>query len=366
MKITSIEVFPIRVPLRRATESAHGTLTHQDSVIARIQTANGETGIGAIEPQKGYDEESFEEIVETLQGRLIPKVVGGDSFQIRKILEIMDAEIPGHLGSKAILEMALFDLLGKVLHVPLYVLFGGRVKDTIFLNGWVGLVDPDEARKEALDLLGRGFRSLKVKINADVGAARERVDAVRSGVKDKMEIRVDANESLDFERAEEVAESLKCFDVLYLEQPFSRDSFEDLVAFVKTSPLKLMADESIHDLETLFKHLKSHAAHFVKVKVQKFGGLLKTFQAVQVAEAFGIPVVLGHGFGLSINTLAELHLAACTNVIIDGCESVGPFKMADDVVKKPLRMEKGWILLSEAPGLGVELDDAKIGKYLIR
>jgi L-Ala-D/L-Glu epimerase len=366
VKIASIEVFPIRVPLRKATEGAHGTLTYQDSVVARIRTASGETGIGAIEPQRGYDDESLEEILETLQTQLIPRVIGEDPFQIRKILEIMDVGIPAHLGSKAILEMALFDLVGKVLEVPVYVLFGGRVKDTIFLNGWVGLVEPEQAEKEARDLLARGFRSLKIKINADVGTAGKRVDAVRSSVKDKMQIRVDANESLDFERAKEVAERLKCFDVLYLEQPFPRDSFQDMVAFAKTSPLKLMADESIHDLGTLFQHLKFQAAHFVKVKIQKFGGLLRTFHAVQVAEAFGIPVVLGHGFGLSINTLAELHLAACTNVIIDGCESVGPFKMADDVVKHPLCMEKGWIPLPEAPGLGVELDDAKITEYQIR
>jgi L-alanine-DL-glutamate epimerase-like enolase superfamily enzyme len=96
------------------------------------------------------------------------------------------------------------------------------------------------------------------------------------------------------------------------------------------------------------------------------GGFLKTYQAVQVAEAFGIPVVLGHGFGLTINTLAELHLAACTRAIVDGCESVGPIKMADDVVQEPLIMNRGVVSVPTRPGLGVDLDEEKIKKYRYR
>jgi L-alanine-DL-glutamate epimerase-like enolase superfamily enzyme len=366
VKISRIDVFPVRVLMKKAVESAHGRATDQDSVVVRVRTASGESGIGAIEPRTGYDEESMEEIVQTLQGSLIPKILGEDPFQIRKILEVMDAATPAHLGSKAIIEMALFDLVGKTLQVPVYVLLGGKVKDTILLNGWVGLVKPEQAKQEAQDLFNRGFRSLKIKINGDIEGGRKRVEAVRAGLKDKMEIRVDANESLNMEQARKTAEYLKPFDILYLEQPFPRESFQDFAALAKTSPIKLMADESIHDSETLLQYLKAQAAHFVKVKVQKMGGLLKTLQAVQVAQAFGIPVILGHGFGLTINTLAELHLAACTRGIIDGCEAVGPFKMADDVVKEPLFMEKGYFILSEKPGLGVELDEDKIKQYRVK
>ena len=212
-------------------------------------------------------------------------------------------------------------------------------------------------------MLKMGFRSLKIKINTDLAGAQKRVQAVRSVVKDDFQIRVDANEVLNFNQAREIAEMLKPFGVLYLEQPVPRDSFEDFQRLAQMSPVKLMADEGIHDLETLLRFLKSGAAHFVKVKIQKFGGFLKTFQAVQVAAAFGIPVILGHGFGLSVNTLAELHLAASTNAIVDGCEAVGPFKMADDVVKAPVVMDRGTIPVPNQPGLGVDLDEEKIQKY---
>jgi L-alanine-DL-glutamate epimerase-like enolase superfamily enzyme len=147
MKVYKVEVFPARVPLKKPAESAHGLATEQDSVVVRISTESGQYGVGAIDPLAGYDEESMGEILGILHNHLIPKITGQDPFQIRKILEIMDAEIPGHLGSKAILEMALFDLMGKALGVPVHVLFGGAVRDTIWLNGWVGLVSPEKAQK---------------------------------------------------------------------------------------------------------------------------------------------------------------------------------------------------------------------------
>ena len=201
---------------------------------------------------------------------------GTNPFQIKMILEMMDLEISGHLGSKALVEMALFDLLGRALGVPVHVFFGGRVRDTVSLNGWIGIVDPEQARREAKEWLDKGFRSLKVKMNSEITAAKERVEAVRSEVKDKIQIRVDANESLDMEGALETVRALQHLNIFYLEQPFPRESIQDFVTLSQSSSMRLMADESVQDLETLVNILKLQAAQFVKVKVQKMGGLLKT------------------------------------------------------------------------------------------
>lgn len=366
MKIAKIEVIPVSIPLSKPAESAHGLTTHQASVVLKVHTSSGEYGIGSIEPRPGYDVESQDEVVSTLEDCLVPLIMWKDPFQIRMLLEMMDLEISGHLGSKALVEMALFDLLGRSVGVPVHIFFGGRVRDTVSLNGWIGIVDPEQARREAKEWLDKGFRSLKVKMNSEVTAAKERVEAVRSVVKDKIQIRVDANESLDMEGALETVRALQHLNIFYLEQPFPRESIQDFVALSQSSSIKLMADESVHDLETLMNILKSHATHFVKVKVQKMGGLLKTSQSIQVAESFGIPVILGHGFGTTINTLAELHLAASTKAILDGCESVGPMKMADDVVGEPLIMDRGFIQVPTKPGLGVELNEEKLKKYRVR
>jgi L-alanine-DL-glutamate epimerase-like enolase superfamily enzyme len=366
MKIERIEVSLVVVPLKKTVEGAHGVIREQKSVIARVWTDSGQYGLGAVDPRANYDEDTPEQMVNVLQDHLIPVVIGEEPQRIRRIVDKMDAIVPKHFGAKAAVEVALFDLLGKKLGVPVHALFGGRVRDEIALNGWLGIVDPETARLETQAMLDRGYRSLKVKINADIAGAVKRVEAVRSVARDRMLIRVDANEALSLKQAQEAVKALAPFQIEYLEQPMAREKMDDFMTLFRSSPVKLMADESIHDMETLLDILKSGAAQFVKVKIQKMGGFLKTYQAVQVAEAFGVPVILGHGFGLTINTLAELHLAACTRAIVDGCESVGPIKMADDVVQEPLVMNRGVVPVPTRPGLGVDLDEKKIKKYLCR
>jgi muconate cycloisomerase len=361
--IENVDIVPVRIPLKKPAVSAHGATTHQESVIIRISASGGMEGIGSVEPLEGYDDESPEEIIHAIRNVFSPLIIDRYPFHIKKILELMDEAVSKHYGSKALVEMALFDLMGKTLKAPVHVFFGGMVKDFISLNGWIGLVSPDRAGAEANEWLSRGFKSVKVKINNDIDAALERVKAVCSEVGDQMEIRVDANEALSIDTALAFANGMKNFRVLYLEQPTPRNDLDSFKAISRSSNIKLMADESVWDFDTLLHIIQTRASDFIKVKVQKLGGMWKTHQAIQIAESFGIPIVLGHGFGLSISTMAELHLAACSRAVYEGCESVGPIKMADDVVKDTVKMDKGLIAVSTAPGLGVEIDEKKLNQY---
>jgi len=101
----------------------------------------------------------------------------------------------------------------------------------------------------------------------------------------------------------------------------------------------------------------------VKVKVMKQGGFINTRRMIATAEAAGIRCVVGHGFGLGVNTMAEIMLAATSANVLDGLECVGPLKTADDIVTRKLDLSSGSIALPQGPGLGVVLDDAKLAKY---
>ncbi|HYK13988.1 MAG TPA: enolase C-terminal domain-like protein, partial [Burkholderiales bacterium] len=125
----------------------------------------------------------------------------------------------------------------------------------------------------------------------------------------------------------------------------------------------IMADESVLDHASLINIIKADAADIVKVKVMKQGGFLNTRRMIATAEAAGIRCVLGHGFGLGINTMAEIMCAATSNNVIDGLECVGPLKTSDDIVTNKLDLMSGSIALPAGPGLGVVLDDAKISRY---
>jgi muconate cycloisomerase len=104
-------------------------------------------------------------------------------------------------------------------------------------------------------------------------------------------------------------------------------------------------------MRTLTASLARAAADIMKVKVMKQGGIHRTVQMIEMAEAAGIKCVIGHGFGLTVDTLAEIHVAASCRNIIDGCEFVGPLKMLKDVVKSPLKMERGRVMVPDGPGL---------------
>jgi muconate cycloisomerase len=95
----------------------------------------------------------------------------------------------------------------------------------------------------------------------------------------------------------------------------------------------------------------------------KQGGFLNTRRMIATAEAAGIRCVVGHGFGLGVNTMAEIMLAATSANVLDGLECVGPLKTADDIVTRKLDLSSGSLPLPAGPGLGVTLDDAKLERY---
>ena len=131
----------------------------------------------------------------------------------------------------------------------------------------------------------------------------------------------------------------------------------------ESAGIPIMADESVLDHASLIRIIQAGAADIVKVKIMKQGGLYNTRRMIATAEAAGIRCVLGHGFGLGVNTMAEIMLAATSLNVMDGLECVGPLKTSDDIVTRKLDLRSGSLALPGGPGLGVELDAGKLGRY---
>jgi muconate cycloisomerase len=124
-----------------------------------------------------------------------------------------------------------------------------------------------------------------------------------------------------------------------------------------------MADESVLDHASLIAVIRAGAADIVKLKVMKQGGFHRTAAMLATAEAAGVRCVIGHGFGLGVNTMAEIMLAATSANVIDGLECVGPLKTVDDITTEKLDLGAGALALPPGPGLGVVLDEAKLERY---
>jgi muconate cycloisomerase len=277
----------------------------------------------------------------------------------------MDEQVKEQFEAKAAVEMALCDLKGRALGLPVHSLLGGKVKDDVTLNAWIGTVAPEQAAREALDWVARGFTTAKIKVSGAGEEGVDRVAAVRAAVGTRMALRVDFNESLTLGEAVPFIRKLERYALTLVEQPIARDDIAGLARIRRQIGIPLMADESVSGPASLIDIIRREAADIVKVKVMKQGGLLRTLHMVECAAAAGLRVVIGHGFGLTLSTLAEAAVAAVSDAIMPGCEAVGPLKMAGDVVTEPLRLETGVIRLTSAPGLGATVDGEALKRYRV-
>lgn len=362
--ITKIEVYGVAVPLvGPGFKNAYVTKTVQKSAIVKLMDTDGFIGLGNIDPSPGYSAETIEESLAVLKNVLAPVVQGLDPFNIHELLEKMNRTVDQFYDAKAAIEMACTDLICRRLGIPVYTYLGGeQVKECRF-NAWIGILPPDEAATEAKKWFDQGFRSAKVKVGGNISADRDRIAAIREAVGPSMSLRADANAGYSVEDGIALAKLLEPFNMQLLEQPVAAEDLLGMAKVRASTSIPIMADESIIDFASLISVIKADAADIVKLKVMKQGGFLNTRRMLETAAAAGLKVVIGHGFGLGINTVAEIMLAATSPHVIEGLECVGPLKTSDDIVTQKLDLSHGSIKLPGGPGLGVKLDLEKIEKY---
>jgi muconate cycloisomerase len=364
MKIERVEVFGVAVPLLDEYKVSHISSSVQNSAVVRITASGGAVGVGNVDPVLGYSEESPGETLRALETKFAPQVLGMDPMNIHAVLQRIEAANQHLLDAKAAIEMACVDLTARALGVAVHTYLGGAVKDTLLFNAWIGILPAEKAAREAAGWQARGYRSAKIKVGGSIEADRDRVKAVREAVGRDFKLRIDANEGYDAKTSIKLARMVAPFDVQLFEQPVPAEDLAGMVRVRRESAgIPIMADESVLDHASLVRIIQAGAADIVKVKVMKQGGLLNTRRMIATAEAAGIRCVLGHGFGLGINTMAEIMLAATSHNVIDGLECVGPLKTADDIVTRKLDLSSGRLALPGGPGLGVTLDQAKLERY---
>ena len=366
MKIERVEVFGVAVPLVGEYKNAYMSKSVVKSAIVRITATGGAVGYGNVDPTPGYSKESTEQTLKMLETKLADSVIGMDPTNVHRILEKINPAVPDYLDAKAAIEMACVDLSARVANVPVYTYLGGAVKDTIRFNAWIGILPPEEAAKETLDWKKKGFRSAKIKVGGSIEADRDRIAAIREAVGPDFQLRIDANAGYDADTSIRLAKMVAPYKLQLFEQPAPADDIAGLARVRREANavgLSIMADESVLDHASLIRIIKADAADIVKVKVMKQGGVLTTRRMIATAEAAGIRCVVGHGFGLGVNTMAEIMTAATSHNVLDGLECVGPLKSRDDIVTQKLDLTRGELPLPPGPGFGVTLDDAKLEKY---
>jgi L-alanine-DL-glutamate epimerase-like enolase superfamily enzyme len=372
MKITRIETIPIRVPLKEefAIRSGRGGAhTVSPFLLVRVHTDEGVIGLGeaSCTPRwSGEDQVTGAHLIRTY---LEPLLVGEDPTDLARLTPRFRLAFAGNSFTKAAVEMALWDIAGKVTGKPVYELLGGKVREFVPTKWSVSGVEPAAAADIALWAVTQGFVAMKVKVGTEPDRDVARVSAVRTAVRDHIKLGVDANGGWSAEVAVKVIERLSAFEVCFVEQPLPPEDLLHMTQIKKLVRVPIIADESIHTLQDAITLAGLNAADVFSIYVGKAGGIGPARRIAEFATSAGLKCTVGSNLELGIGSAAMVHLAIATrgiNAEEFPCDIIGPFFYEDDIVRQPLPIRPGQARATTAAGLGVELDEDKVERYRVR
>lgn len=325
---------PLELHLRHTFRLSRGASDVRHNLLVELEH-EGRVGLGEAAPISRYaqDAASSAAAVEMMVGRL------GDPRAFRDAVRV--AAVAGQEAAQAAVDMALHDLAGKRMGVPLYELLGLDPRAAPATSYTIGLDSPEVVERKVRE--AGAYEILKVKMGSDED--RVVLETVR-GVTDRR-LLVDANEGWSLDGARERLEWLADLGVELVEQPLPADRLEETRALRRMSPLPLFADESVHRVEDIPKI--ASAFDGINIKLAKCGGIGEALRMIATARAHGMRVMLGCMVESSVGITAAAHLSP----LVDYADLDGNLLIADDPFTGA-RIVDGRIVLSDAPGLGVE------------
>ncbi len=361
MPITAVRAEPIsgRVKPDLAIISSLGQHLQGQYVLVRIHDDAGRTGLGEASVTSVWSGETQAGSIALIEEVLAPLVVGADPFDVEWISRRMDRAAFGNSFAKGAVEMALLDLQGQALGVPVYRLLGGKENtEGIRLKFVVGAVEPDLAAERARRMVERGWRAIKVKVgrHAHPRADVDRLRAVREAIGPNTWLSVDANGGYTSEQAVWVAPRLEQLGVTLFEQPTRRGDHVAMAEVRRRSGIPIMADESVFTPQDALDVIRHQAADVLSLYPGKHGGIRATQAIAKLAEAAGVPCTIGSNLEREVATAAMAHVTVCTANI--QCERfpgdlIGPVYYEETLSQEPLRYQADRIWVPEKPGLGV-------------
>ncbi|HEY5349450.1 MAG TPA: dipeptide epimerase [Candidatus Lustribacter sp.] len=329
----SLSVEQLALPLKHPFKIARGEETVARSLVIRVRDGDFE-GVGEATPVARYGE-SLETVERWFAAH---PLAPGDPFNLEALI---DPAIPP--AARAGLDIALHDLVGKKLGVPLYALLGLDPSRTPRTSFTIGIGDPETTLRKLAEIGDHPV--LKVKLG--LGRPREQVETI-AAIRDRYTgtIRIDANEGWDVPAAIAILAELARYDIEFCEQPIPAGSPGGLRAIRERSPIPIVTDEDSLDARDLLK--LAGCVDGVNVKLAKTGGIRGAVAMIHTARALGMKIMLGCMVESAVAATAAAHLSP----LVDWADIDGPFLTSDDPFTG-VGYEHGKLILPTAPGLGV-------------
>lgn len=338
-----LRFFPYELKLRHVFTVASYSRSTTPDVQVEIEY-DGLTGYGeaSMPPYLQHELGTMDSVLaflETVQERIGQFA---DPFQLEDILTYIDRLSPGNAAAKAAVDIALHDLVGKLLQAPWYRIWGLDKDKAPSTTYTIGIDTPEVVREKTKECAGR-FNILKVKLGRDND--KEMIDTIRS-VTD-LPIAVDANQGwTDRRYALEMIHRLKEKGIVMVEQPMPKARLDDIAWVTQQSPLPIFADESLQRLSDVAA-LKG-AFHGINIKLMKCTGMREGWKMLTLARALGMKVMVG----CMTETSCACSAAAQLSPAVDFADLDGNLLIANDRFKG-MEVQKGKITLTDLPGIGV-------------
>ncbi|MFC4001778.1 mandelate racemase/muconate lactonizing enzyme family protein [Prauserella oleivorans] len=366
MRITGIRATPVAVPYRSPEVWAFGRRRGQVSVLIEVDTDDGVTGLGEAAAYPSAD------IVLAVLRGLEPLVLGEDPFAVERLVRRIELvgtwhHVKATSPAIAAVEMACWDILGKVCGQPLVNLFGGRFRERVECFYYVARAEPDDVAAEARLATKAGFGTCYLKVGSDDPRTDiERVAALRDGAGPDARLRIDANEAWSPGTAVRLIRELERFDLELMEQPVSGRNLDEMAYVRGRVGVPILANEASWTRYDQLAVIKAGAADVLSVDNQMDGGLANLKRAAGLCEAAGLPVVK-HSLGeLGVALAAAVHVIASTPNFRYANQAYGAL-LADDVTSGfgggLESYADGCMEVPSGPGLGVALDPDRVARY---
>jgi o-succinylbenzoate synthase len=362
--ISAIELREINLPLIHFFETSFGRTTQRRIILAKVIDADGAEGWGECTAGEGpfYSDEWVETAWPTLKQFLAPMVVGREIASAASVSDAMKS-VRGHRMAKAAIETACWDLEARRADQPLWRYLGG-VHEEISCGVSIGIQDTPEILLEKIEKeLADGYQRIKIKIKP--GWDVEIVRKVRARFP-KIRLMGDANSAYSLADGD-VLKALDEFDLMMIEQPLAHDDIFDHAQLQKEIRTAVCLDESIKTPADAEHAIGLSACRIINVKLGRVGGHTQAKRVEAVAREKGIPVWCGGMLESGIGRAHNIAMATLAGFTLPGDVSASARYWHEDIIEPAVTIsEKGTIRAPDKPGIGFEVNRARIDQLTVR
>ncbi|MFF1870231.1 mandelate racemase/muconate lactonizing enzyme family protein [Streptomyces sp. CB03911] len=340
----------------------------QYATLVKIHTEDGSVGIG-----EAYGLPSPQVTATVVATVLAPLLIGQDALATSAIWDrLFKGQAAGghnrgfYLEAMAGVDLALWDLRGKLAGMPVHRLLGGPIRETVdcYASPVALHADPEDSARQALGFVDAGFKALKVKIGRGERVDRAHLSAVRAAVGEDVEILTDVNCAYDLDQATRVGAVLADLGISWYEEPLQVDDLANLAELRRRTGLTVVNGETHFTRFDLRDSLLHQAIDVFMPNVARCGGITEAMRLSALASAFHVDIA-PHGVGSGVSLCAALQLCAATPNLRTYEYNRLPNPIRENILLNPPKFTDGALVVPTGPGLGFELDHDAVDRYIV-